>query len=256
MSIAFEPLTIASRFLSAIDKADDAAHCLDALHRAAQELGWSRFAYGWAPALRFRAGESYPVLTRGLPASWKRDWDRHGRHDPYMEHACGTPLPFAWSHVIEKEDSLSGKQRDCISYVNDAIGTSIALTIPVHVSGRRPAFVSLIGERRRSSMEGDVQDDQMIALMRLLGQSLDDRLFGKAGCQGAEDNRLSTRERECMVWTARGKTVDDIAAILDISADTVRVYMKRIMGKLQVSNKTHAVAKALALGMIEPTEVS
>lgn len=256
MSTAFEPLTIASWFLSAIDSADNASDCLDALHRATQELGWSRLAYGWAPSLQFRAGESYPVMTRGLPASWQRDWDRHGCHDPYMEHACSTPLPFAWSHVIKKEGSLSGKQRDCISYVNDAIGTSIALTIPVHVSGRRPAFVSLIGERHRSSTGGGVQDDQMIALMRMLVKSLDERLFGKAGCQGAEHNRLSSRERECMVWTARGKTVDDIATILDISANTVRVYMKRIMGKLQVSNKTHAVAKALALGMIEPTEVS
>jgi len=50
--------------------------------------------------------------------------------------------------------------------------------------------------------------------------------------------------------------VDDIATILAISADTVRVYMKRIIGKLEVSNKTHAVAKALALGMIEPGEIN
>ncbi|GEO02127.1 LuxR family transcriptional regulator [Novosphingobium sediminis] len=256
MSIAIEPLTIASRFLSEIDRADTAAGCLDALHRAAEELGWSRFGYGWAPALRFRPGEAYPVMTRGLPASWKRDWGKHGRHDPYMEHACSSPLPFAWSQVIEKAGSLSEKQRDCISYVNDAIGTSVALTIPVHVSGRRPAFLSLIGERCLSSLEGDVQDEQAIALMRLLAQSLDNHLFGKAGTLTCDDNRLSNRERECMVWTARGKTVDDIATILDISTDTVRVYMKRIIGKLQVSNKTHAVAKALALGLIEPGEVS
>lgn len=251
MSIAFEPLTIASRFLSELDRAETASGCLDALHRAAEELGWSCFGYGWAPALRFRAGESYAVMTRGLPESWKRDWGRHGRHDPYMEHACGTPMPFAWSEVIEKAGSLSEKQRDCISYVHDAIGTSVALTIPVHVSGRRPAFLSLIGERSSTMME----DVEAIALMRLLAQSLDNHLFGKAACRGAEDSRLSSRERECLVWTARGKTVEDIATILDISADTVRVYMKRIVAKLQVSNKTHAVAKALALGMIEPGEV-
>lgn len=251
MSIATQPMAIASRFLSEIDRAETAAGCLDALHCAAEELGWSRFGYGWSPAMRFRAGESYPVMTRGLPASWKRDWGRHGRHDPYMEHACSTPLPFAWSQVIAKAGALSEQQRDCISYVHDAIGTSVALTIPVHVSGRRPAFLSLIGERCRSSLE----DAEAIALMRLLVQSLDNHLFGKAGHRGAEDGRLSNRERECLVWTARGKTVEDVAVILDISADTVRVYMKRIIAKLQASNKTHAAAKALALGMIEPGEV-
>lgn len=252
MSIAFQPLTVASRFLSEIDRADTVTGCIDALHRSAEELGWSRFGYGWAPALRFRAGQPYSVMTRGLPASWRRDWGRHGRYDPYMEHACTTPTPFAWSEVIRKAGSLSEKQRDCISYVHDAIGTSVALTIPVHVSGRRPAFLSLIGERCGSSME----DEQAIALMRLLVQSLDNHLFGKAGCRAAEDSRLSNRERECLIWTARGKTVEDIATILDISAETVRVYMKRIIAKLQVSNKTHAVARALALGHIEPGEVS
>lgn len=264
MSIAAEPLTIASRFLSEIDRADSASGCLDALHRAAQELGWSRFGYGWSPGLRFRPGVSYPVLTRGLPTSWKRDWSRHGQHDPYMEHACSTPLPFAWSEVIAKSASLSEQQRDCISYVNDAIGTSVALTIPVHVAGRRPAFLSLIGERRRSARDGDLQDEQATTMMRLMAQSLDDHLWGhpfgpssgRAGRRGADDCRLSTRERECMVWTARGKTVDDIAAILDISADTVRVYMKRTIAKLEASNKTHAVARALALGLIEPGEVN
>jgi LuxR family transcriptional regulator len=272
MPIAAAPLTIASQFLSEIDEAVSASRCLDALHRAAEELGWSRFGYGWSPGLQFRPGESYPVLTRGLPTSWKRDWARHGRHDPYMEHACSTALPFAWSEVIAKAGSLSEKQRDCISYVNDAIGTSVALTIPVHVAGRRPAFLSLIGERCRSSRQGDVQDEQATALMRLMVQLLDDYLWGhpfgpssgsssgpntfRTGSKGAEDRRLSSRERECLVWTARGKTVEDIAAILGISADTVRVYMKRTIAKLQASNKTHAVARALALGLIEPGEVN
>lgn len=256
MSSAFEPLITASRFLAEIDKADTTARCLDALHRAAEDMGWSSFGYGWAPAMQFRYGESYPVMTRGLPASWKRDWCRHGRHDPYMEHACSTALPFLWSQVIEKGASLSHKQRDCISYVHDAIGTSVALTIPVHVFGRRPAFLSLIGERCRPLPETEVHDEQAIALMRLLVQSLDNHLFGRVGFRAGADSRLSTRERECIVWTARGKTVDDIATILAISADTVRVYMKRIIGKLEVSNKTHAVAKALALGMIEPGEIN
>lgn len=65
--------------------------------------------------------------------------------------------------------------------------------------------------------------------------------------------RLSTRERECLSWTARGKTSWEIARIIGRSEDTVNFHLKRAFGKLNAANKCHAVAIALSQGQIRWT---
>jgi DNA-binding CsgD family transcriptional regulator len=66
----------------------------------------------------------------------------------------------------------------------------------------------------------------------------------------AEEVTLTDRERDVVVWAARGKTGVDTADILRISEDTVDTHMRSVMRKLNASNKTHAVAKAIYLGLI------
>jgi DNA-binding CsgD family transcriptional regulator len=63
--------------------------------------------------------------------------------------------------------------------------------------------------------------------------------------------QLTAREREVIAWAARGKTVIDTAQILGISPETVEGFIKQALRKLDASNKTHAVAKSIALGIID-----
>lgn len=67
-----------------------------------------------------------------------------------------------------------------------------------------------------------------------------------------EGNHLSDRERDVLLWTARGKTTEDIAEIIKISPATVNSYIKNAIMKLDATNRTHAVTKAIYLGMIQP----
>ena len=62
--------------------------------------------------------------------------------------------------------------------------------------------------------------------------------------------RLSLREREILCWTGDGKTVGDIAEILDLSESTVNFHFKNIMNKLGTPNKTSAVVKAIFLDLL------
>ena len=62
---------------------------------------------------------------------------------------------------------------------------------------------------------------------------------------------LSDRERDVLTWAGRGKTVADTAEILGISENTVESYFKTIYSKLNVLNKTHAVAKAIYGDLID-----
>ena len=63
--------------------------------------------------------------------------------------------------------------------------------------------------------------------------------------------QLTAREKEVIAWAARGKTVADTALILGISPETVEGFIKQALRKLGASNKTHAVAKSIAWGIID-----
>jgi DNA-binding CsgD family transcriptional regulator len=62
--------------------------------------------------------------------------------------------------------------------------------------------------------------------------------------------RLPPREASCLRWKALGKTDEDIARILMISPYTVRFHLEAARTRLNTTNTTHTVAKALAMGLI------
>lgn len=61
---------------------------------------------------------------------------------------------------------------------------------------------------------------------------------------------LSPRQREVLELAACGYTDRQIALQLEIQFTTVRSYMRRVCGRLRAGNRTQAVARALALGLI------
>ena len=61
---------------------------------------------------------------------------------------------------------------------------------------------------------------------------------------------LSDRERECLFWVAEGKTTDDVALILGVSANTANRYIAQAIQKLSASNRAKAVATAIRRGIL------
>lgn len=62
---------------------------------------------------------------------------------------------------------------------------------------------------------------------------------------------LSERERETLTLMARGYSNKEIASALYISENTVKTHISSIFRKLEVSDRTEAVTKALRLRLIE-----
>jgi DNA-binding NarL/FixJ family response regulator len=69
--------------------------------------------------------------------------------------------------------------------------------------------------------------------------------FNQRGGFGTDVEKLSKREREVLEHLARGVPYKEIAAVLAVSIDTVRVHIKGIYGKLHVHSRGEAVAKYL-----------
>lgn len=68
------------------------------------------------------------------------------------------------------------------------------------------------------------------------------------------NNPLTERELEVLVCAARGWPNKQIGAHLEISDRTVQVHLQAIYQKLNVTNRTEAVLRAMVLGIVRPTE--
>jgi DNA-binding NarL/FixJ family response regulator len=65
---------------------------------------------------------------------------------------------------------------------------------------------------------------------------------------------LSDRELEVMHCLAEGQTTLQIANRLFISENTVKTHVRHILEKLEASNRTEAVSKAIQMGLIQRSE--
>ena len=81
--------------------------------------------------------------------------------------------------------------------------------------------------------------------LRRIPAEIQTRLDARAGEHG-----LTPREHEILRLLAEGKTNKEIAAQLEIGDGTVKWFVKNILGKLGVGDRTRAVTIALQRGII------
>ena len=65
------------------------------------------------------------------------------------------------------------------------------------------------------------------------------------------DEVLTARETEVLRIVATGSRNRDVAEILSISEETVKVHMKHVMDKLGARDRTEAVVVAVRRGIIQ-----
>jgi DNA-binding CsgD family transcriptional regulator len=65
---------------------------------------------------------------------------------------------------------------------------------------------------------------------------------------------LTVRELEVLQLVAKGRTNAEIAKILFLSEATVKTHLRRIFGKLRVTDRASAVATAIAAGGFVPVQ--
>ncbi len=66
-----------------------------------------------------------------------------------------------------------------------------------------------------------------------------------------EVGRLTRREKECLEWAARGKTGSEIAKVLNISTRTVDNHLSNSFKRLNVTNRSEAIARSIREGLID-----
>lgn len=106
----------------------------------------------------------------------------------------------------------------------------------------------MFAELRRASTVADPEmRRRLIELAERLLKAMPDPIDATTENAAAE---LTTREIDVLAHAAIGRKNAEIATILDISAETVKSYLRSTMNKLGVHSRLDAVERARTLGVI------
>lgn len=228
----------------------------DGIHTALCENGFRLIAERMANALGFRwfaylgLGQGDPVLISSYPRAWTSHYFDEGYEqvDPVVDLSRKNRQVFVWDGVAASKGRSARERR----FFDDAgvFGIRKGLTVPIAGGfGRVAAFTLATDER---SAAPDPQTDDWKAFVQLIGLTYHAHVDARLGAPSApvKANPLTQRSRECLAWTARGKTMDDIAGILGVSSRVVKFHLDNARRSLEAETLAHAVGIALRRGLL------
>lgn len=252
-------LDILAQFFEHVDRVGqiEIAERLEALRTILSttfnELGFKHVTYHVARSSGVTGSSRLPYIISNYPDSWVTHYFREHYldDDPVVSRFLRDRRPFMWSQLGGLDD-LSRHQRRLFDEARDA-GLTGGITVPIH--GRAGvAALSAIPDGSAREAEAAINRNQQ--LLRLIGlpyhMAACSALLEKSltGDSSRRRSLLSPREREVLQWTAKGKSTWEIAVVLGISEKSVEFHMEAAKRKLQVFNRTHAVAKAIMLDLL------
>jgi LuxR family quorum-sensing system transcriptional regulator CciR len=221
---------------------------------AASSEGFDRIAYGalnYTPAIAIAPGPVVPAAKHTFPRPWRNHYLESGYYeiDPVVAHAADARGPFLWDWVA-KTRQLDCRQRRVLDEARDG-GLHNGVSVPLHGPCGRLALVSF------ASSAPDSEPTRELTNFNILASQFHLAFCGLARVsqQAATVSELSQRERDCLAWTAQGKSSWDIGMILNISRNTVDFHLKNAMRKLHTGSRMVAVLKAIKSNLIEVSQV-
>jgi len=211
----------------------------------ARELGFTYFAVVHHIDLSNSAEPA--IRIHNYPDEWERYYDRQqlGRTDPVHRACQMTLVGFAWSQLPRMIPLTRSDHRVLEAAAKHGLGEGF--TVPAHVPGEVNGSCSFATARGRS-LRGE-----SLAAAQLVGAFAFDaaRRLARQEQQKLNDPaRFSDRERDCLIWVARGKSDSEIATILGISPETVHQYVKQARATYDAVSRSQLVAHALFNGTI------
>jgi DNA-binding CsgD family transcriptional regulator len=228
-----------------LERAESSDELCTEMKKFAQQMGFEHFAYALtinAPSLKLQQH-----VINGYPRQWfERYVERnYFKVDPLVRHAEKSTLPAIWEDRAFHQSATAEFWDEA-----RAIGLLAGVSFAVH---EQPGVTGIFSLARDQSL-----DLRGVELAILIGRA---QLFASLLHHAvarielpkllpAQTMSLTCRERECLKWTADGKTAWEIGQILNISERTTVFHINNAIRKLDASNKTQAIVRAVALRLL------
>lgn len=215
----------------------------NALSGAAYRMGFDHFALAYDK--RSRMSDANSILIHNYPDEWAKVYVGFdlGGADPVRRASERSLTGFTWDQLAEFITLTRGDHK--MLSVGRENGVGDGYSVPRHLPGEASGCCSFV-VRPEKSLPAD-----MLYIAEIVGAVALARARSIAGATPPKSRPvLSERQRECVLWTARGKTAGEIAAILGIREVTVIQHLKVARERYDVHNRQILILCALFDGLI------
>lgn len=216
----------------------------DALEQITKEMRFGFFALTHHTDIRQAPRPA--IRLDNYPAEWVAYFDEQGLgpSDPVHRACHMTSVGFAWSQ-LPRMIPLTARDREILELASGN-GLGDGFTVPAHVPGEANGSCSFAVPAGRSLPE------EYLPLVQIVGAFAFEaaRKLWRVRSAPAAGRPLTDRQRDCVVWAARGKSDWEIARILGISHQTVIQHLKQARERYGVSKRTMLAVSALFDGTI------
>ena len=224
----------------------DALH--EAMDRIAIALGFDRFALSVDVGLGGHSGTS--MLVHSYPASWADIYIGFNlaQTDPVRRAGESSLSGFRWREIehlipitpIERVTFETGRKHGMVD----------GFTVPRHLPGTVTGSCTFVPATERPLPE------RMLIIADILGAIAIAQASRLSGWRRPiKKPRLTDRQRDCVLWAARGKTNWEIGRILGISKETVIQHLKEARDRYDTSNRASLILYALFDGLISFSDI-
>lgn len=245
-------------FLSSLHDTKTVCETWDATMRFLKPLGFDLVMYGYA-ALDATGLPGAVATLSNFPAAYQQRYSQkqYYRDDPVVHHCIGnlTPLRVGRDSLHlwpDRGRRLTAVQRGIIHEAADC-GMTVGVVIPLRSPGKyQLGGMSLSNSMRPAEFDRFMGQWGLVAQLAAVHSHTRLQMLLQATNGQGPFVALSPQERECLLWVARGMSSKDAAQRMSLSPKTVDFHIARGMAKLGGATRSHAVARAITLGLLQP----
>jgi len=201
--------------------------------------------YHFPPVGAVDFGPDINIYQFGWPAEWVETYRSEDflHLDPMPRIAVQRTLPFWWSQIGDLIE-LDADERRYMDLARKA-GFGDGLSVPVFGPHGRNGY-NAVGFGKDAPRPDETRVSEIHSACQMAHLRYCDLIL-----EGLpEAVTLSERERQILGFMVRGRSNQQIAALLNISANTVDTYVRRCFDKLDVHDRMTAGLRGLALGLV------
>ncbi len=242
--------TTCYELIELLNKSESVEEIHDVCSKICEHAGFDHFLYCARIPTSFI--KPYIIVISGYPTDWRTRYNEQGymHLDPTVAHCATRVTPLPWQ-AIEPLIKSDAKVQRFFQESKD-FGLKSGISLPVHSAHGEASMLSL-----SSSMDSTTTQKQILEsspFLQFIATHVHEtaRRLIELREIAPPVPTLTDRERECLLWSADGKTSWEIAQILGVSERTVIFHLQNSSGKLGVNNRQHAVARAISMGLLAP----
>lgn len=237
-------------FVRILGAAASVAELALALEEITRQMGFSRYAL--THHVDIQSAPQPAIRLHNYPDEWVEYFDRHrlGTSDPIHRAAQVTSVGFDWAR-LDRMIRLTADDRRILTMARDH-GLIDGFTVPANVPGEARGSCSFV------YAPGDTADPAALPVAQLAGAfgfEAARRIWRMRHGATLAPPTITERQRDCLLWVARGKTDWEISRILGVSQETVIQHMKQARDRYGVQKRTSLLIRALFDGTISFADI-